>query len=55
MVCEPSLAMCARDIGLGSYLYLGKERNPQEDDTGFCYIRCAGSTDRRCVSGWWFY
>lgn len=24
MVCEPSLAMCARDIGLGSYLLLGK-------------------------------
>ena len=34
MVCEPSLAMCARDIGLGSYLYLGKGGNPQEDDTG---------------------
>ncbi len=24
MVCEPSLAMCARDIGLGEYLLLGK-------------------------------
>ncbi len=24
MVCEPSLALCARDIGLGSYLLLGK-------------------------------
>ncbi len=24
MVCEPSLAMCARDIGLGGYLLLGK-------------------------------
>ncbi|MCC2254728.1 ribonuclease III [Ruminococcus sp. CLA-AA-H200] len=24
MVCEPSLAMCARDIGLGNYLLLGK-------------------------------
>ncbi len=24
MVCEPSLAMCARDIGLGGYLYLGR-------------------------------
>ena len=24
MVCEPSLAMCARDIDLGSYLLLGK-------------------------------
>ena len=24
MVCEPSLAMCAADIGLGGYLYLGK-------------------------------
>ena len=24
MVCEPSLAMCARDIGLGDYLLLGK-------------------------------
>ena len=30
MVCEPSLAMCARDIGLGSYLYLGKG----EESTG---------------------
>ena len=24
MVCEPSLAFCARDIGLESYIYLGK-------------------------------
>lgn len=24
MVCEPSLAICARDIGLGEYLLLGK-------------------------------
>ncbi len=24
MVCEPSLALCAKDIGLGSYLLLGK-------------------------------
>lgn len=24
MVCEPSLALCARDIGLGEYLLLGK-------------------------------
>ena len=24
MVCEPSLALCARDIGLGGYLLLGK-------------------------------
>ena len=24
MVCEPSLALCARDIGLGAYLLLGK-------------------------------
>lgn len=24
MVCEPSLALCARDIGLGNYLLLGK-------------------------------
>lgn len=24
MVCEPSLAICARDIGLGDYLLLGK-------------------------------
>ena len=24
MVCEPSLAFCARDIELGSYLLLGK-------------------------------
>ena len=24
MVCEPSLALCARDIGLGGYLHLGK-------------------------------
>lgn len=24
MVCEPSLALCARDIDLGSYLLLGK-------------------------------
>ena len=24
MVCEPSLAMCARDIGLGDYLLLGQ-------------------------------
>ena len=30
MVCEPSLAMCARDIGLGDYLLLGKG----EDMTG---------------------
>ena len=30
MVCEPSLAMCAADIGLGSYLLLGKG----EDATG---------------------
>ena len=30
MVCEPSLALCARDIGLGGYLLLGKG----EDATG---------------------
>ena len=30
MVCEPSLAMCARDIGLGNYLLLGKG----EENTG---------------------
>ena len=24
MVCEPALAFCARDLGLGEYLYLGK-------------------------------
>lgn len=30
MVCEPSLALCARDIGLGDYLMLGKG----EDATG---------------------
>ncbi len=30
MVCEPSLAICARDIGLGEYLLLGKG----EDATG---------------------
>ena len=30
MVCESSLAMCAADIGLGEYLYLGKG----EDATG---------------------
>ena len=24
MVCEPSLALCAKDIGLGGYLLLGK-------------------------------
>ena len=33
MVCEPSLAMCARDIGLGDYLYLGKG----EESTGGRY------------------
>ena len=30
MVCEPALAFCARDIGLGDYLMLGKG----EDATG---------------------
>lgn len=30
MVCEPSLALCARDIGLGEYLLLGRG----EDATG---------------------
>ena len=30
MVCEPALAFCARDIGLGKYLLLGKG----EDATG---------------------
>ena len=24
MVCEPALAYCARDIGLGNYVMLGK-------------------------------
>lgn len=24
MVCEPTLALCAKEIGLGNYLYLGK-------------------------------
>ena len=28
MVCEPSLPMCARDIGLGDYLPLGKGEEP---------------------------
>lgn len=26
MVCEPSLAFCAREINLGEYLLLGKEK-----------------------------
>ena len=33
MVCEPSLAFCAREINLGSYLFLGKgeEKNGARD------------------------
>lgn len=30
LVCEPTLALCAKEIGLGDYLYLGKG----EDHTG---------------------
>ncbi|WP_066721051.1 ribonuclease III [Clostridium sp. Marseille-P299] len=30
LVCEPTLAMCARDLGLGEFIYLGKG----EDATG---------------------
>lgn len=33
MVCEPSLALCARDIGLGDYLLLGRG----EENTGGRY------------------
>ena len=31
MVCEPALAFCAREIELGEYLLLGKERMQQEE------------------------
>ena len=56
MVCEPSLALCARDIGLGDYLLLGKG----EEATGgalprFRHIGRHGGADRGGVSGWWFY
>ena len=55
MVCEPTLAMCARDIHLGEYLLLGKG----EDATGgrkkrFHYLGCNGSIDRGHLFGWWF-
>ena len=47
MVCEPSLAMCARDIDLGSYLLLGKGRGSNGwKNERFDHIRCDGSTDR---------
>ena len=55
MVCEQSLAYCAKQIDLGEYLLLGKG----EDATGgrkrdSVTFGCIGSIDRGNVSGWWF-
>ena len=56
MVCEPSLAICARDIGLGEYLLLGKG----EEATGGRSRDSVTSDNtrssvRRDIPGWWFY
>ena len=55
LVCEPTLAFCARAIDLGKYLYLGKG----EDLTGGRNRKSILSDALEAVigaiySGWWF-
>jgi ribonuclease-3 len=52
LVCEPTLAYCAADLELGSYLLLGKGHwRKRAQFRGF---RCYGGSDRFHLSGWWF-
>lgn len=41
IVCEPTLALCTKDIALGEYLLLGKERTRPEEEAAnlFCLMR----------------
>ena len=55
IVCEPTLALCAREIHLEQHLLLGKgEETHRRALSRFNYIRCYGSTDRGNLSGRWF-
>ena len=54
LVCEPTLAFCAREIELGSFLRLGKG----EEMTGGRHrdsvtFGCTGVCNRCGLSGWW--
>ena len=55
MVCEPSLAFCAKEIDLGSYLLLGKGEETTGGSFFVGYFRCDGGIDRSDLSGRWFY
>ena len=41
IVCEPTLALCTKDIALGEYLYSEKERTRPEEEAAnlFCLMR----------------
>ena len=39
IVCEPTLALCARELKLGDYLLLGKGEEEPEDDGGIPLFR----------------
>lgn len=47
LVCEPTLAMCAREISLGDYLRLGKgEAATRRQRAGFCCFGCLRGSHR---------
>ena len=47
LVCEPTLAFCAREIELGSFLRLGKRRrNDRWTSQRFCNFGCTGVCNR---------
>ncbi len=50
MVCEPSLAFCARDLDLGNFILLGKGEEGT-GEPGQYHIRCDGGRDRRNLPG----
>lgn len=50
MVCEPSLAYCAKDLELGEYMLLGKGRKAPAEDTGIPLHRMPWrQSSERCI------
>ena len=55
IVCEPTLALCAREIQSGAVPAAWKRRGAyRRTVSGFHCFRCDGGFDRSYLSGWWF-
>ena len=55
IVCEQTLALCARDLGLGEWLMLGKgEEADRRKRPGFHHFRRHGGIAGSHLSGRWF-